>query len=161
MRYNQSMSISSVLFVCQANVCRSPLAAGLMRCLLRERGLQASWRVGSAGTWAREGREYDPLVVKILQQRGETIFGQARCINGKMMVEYKLVFVMERGQKEALRVEFPEHTHKVYLLSEMVGEICSIEDPSGGIWADYERTAKTIEMYLRNGWNAILEMSAG
>lgn len=150
-----------MLFVCQANVCRSPLAAGLMRSLLRERGLQANWRVGSAGTWAREGRDYDPLVVELLQQRGEKIFGQTSCIKASMMVEYCLVLVMERGQKEALRVEFPEHTDKVYLLSEMAGEFCSIEDPSGGVWADYERTAKTIEMYLRNGWNAILEMSAG
>jgi protein-tyrosine-phosphatase len=98
--------------------------------------------------------------VEILQRRGEKIFGRTSCINPQMMLEFNLVLVMERGQKEALRVEFPEHASKIYLLSEMVGDICSIEDPSGGGFKDYERTANEIEMYLRSGWNKILVMAS-
>ncbi len=154
------MSIS-VLFVCQANICRSPLAAGILRCLLRERGLEAqNWQVGSAGTWAREGMGYDPTVIEILRRRGGVVQGVARCINSGMVVKFNLILVMERGQKEALRFEFPQHGSKIYLLSEMAGLICSIQDPSGGLLEDYERTASEIEQYLNKGWKRMFDIAS-
>ena len=44
-----------VLFVCHANVCRSPLAHGVFVHRVAERGLQARFEVDSAGTWAADG----------------------------------------------------------------------------------------------------------
>ena len=39
----------SVCFVCLGNICRSPTAAGVMRHLVREAGLDSRIRVESAG----------------------------------------------------------------------------------------------------------------
>ncbi|WP_298830101.1 low molecular weight protein-tyrosine-phosphatase [uncultured Piscinibacter sp.] len=44
--------ISSVLFVCMGNICRSPTAEAVMRYKLREAGLHVAVRVDSAGTHA-------------------------------------------------------------------------------------------------------------
>ncbi|HEX5272049.1 MAG TPA: protein tyrosine phosphatase, partial [Gemmataceae bacterium] len=41
-----------ILFVCLGNICRSPTAEGVMRHLLRERGLEVEVEVESAGTGA-------------------------------------------------------------------------------------------------------------
>lgn len=54
---NQSFStstamITSVLFVCMGNICRSPTAEAVMRHKLREAGLHESVHVDSAGTHA-------------------------------------------------------------------------------------------------------------
>lgn len=43
----------SVLFVCTANMCRSPMAMVLFRRRLDQAGLASGWRVESAGAWAR------------------------------------------------------------------------------------------------------------
>ncbi len=40
----------SVLFVCLGNICRSPLAEGIFRHLVGERGLDDRYRIDSAGT---------------------------------------------------------------------------------------------------------------
>jgi protein-tyrosine phosphatase len=44
-----------VLFVCHANICRSPLAHALFVHRARTRGILDRFEVDSAGTWAAEG----------------------------------------------------------------------------------------------------------
>lgn len=44
-----------VLFVCHANMCRSPLAHGLFVHRARERGVLERFDIDSAGTWAADG----------------------------------------------------------------------------------------------------------
>ena len=43
---------TKILFVCLGNICRSPAADGIMRHIVRERGLGAEIAVDSAGTYA-------------------------------------------------------------------------------------------------------------
>jgi protein-tyrosine phosphatase len=59
-----------VLFVCHANMCRSPLAAGVFRHLVRERGVAERFDVDSAGTWAAEGIPPHPLSVEVARLHG-------------------------------------------------------------------------------------------
>jgi len=56
-----------VLFVCTANVCRSPLAAALMK--LRSAHANAPISIASAGSLA-EGVPSDPHVVSVLTEYG-------------------------------------------------------------------------------------------
>jgi protein-tyrosine-phosphatase len=46
----------SVLFICTANICRSPMAMGLLRAKVFALGEDADWRIESAGTWAEPGQ---------------------------------------------------------------------------------------------------------
>ncbi len=58
----------SVLLVCTANQCRSPLAEHLFRAELAVRDL--SWSVTSAGLQARPGQAMHPSAARILERRG-------------------------------------------------------------------------------------------
>ena len=61
------MKPTRVLFVCLGNICRSPLAEGAARKLVRERGLEDDFYFDSAATTAYHvGESYDPRVAAVL-----------------------------------------------------------------------------------------------
>ncbi len=45
-------TMKTILFVCTANICRSPMAAAIMRQRIAQMGLADQVRVISAGVWA-------------------------------------------------------------------------------------------------------------
>ena len=59
-----------VLFVCHANMCRSPLAEGVFAHLVAQRGLEGRFAIDSAGTWAADGVEPHPHSVQIAREHG-------------------------------------------------------------------------------------------
>lgn len=59
-----------VLFVCHANMCRSPLAAGVFLHLAAQRGVSDRFDVDSAGTWAADGVAPHPLSVAAARGHG-------------------------------------------------------------------------------------------
>lgn len=85
-----------VLFVCYANVCRSPLAEGLMRELAGRRGLADRLRIDSAGTSAMEGAPPHPLSCEIAEQHGFSLTGQSRQLIRDDLSRFDHVVVMDR-----------------------------------------------------------------
>jgi protein-tyrosine-phosphatase len=65
---------------------------------------------------------------------------------------------MERGQAEAIRVEFPQHAHKVHLLSQMIGRHYDIRDPYGAPLPEYGRCANEIERLIEEGYPRIMQL---
>jgi protein-tyrosine phosphatase len=59
-----------VLFVCHANMCRSPLAAGVFRHMIVTHGAGERFEIDSAGTWAAEGIPPHPLSVEAARRHG-------------------------------------------------------------------------------------------
>lgn len=86
-----------VLFVCTANICRSPLAEGLLRHRLRAMNLAGRVQVHSAGTRvAAHGSRPDPRVEQIAAQHGVTLAGiRARMLTPSMIHHSDYVLVME------------------------------------------------------------------
>jgi protein-tyrosine phosphatase len=68
-----------VLFVCHANMCRSPLAAGVFLHLAAQRGVSDRFDVDSAGTWAADGVPPHPRSVEVARRYGidATLLGRA------------------------------------------------------------------------------------
>ena len=64
--------MSTILFVCTGNLCRSPMAAGLLRKRLAEEGLDARHQVLSAGVWAVDGRPPSENAIAVMAERGST-----------------------------------------------------------------------------------------
>lgn len=150
--------MNAVLFVCTANICRSPMAAGLLKRLVA--GNQENWRIESAGVRAIDGSEAVWGTQAVLQARGIDIRDhRSRQITRVMLAEFPLVLVMEHGHKEGLRAAFPEFADRIFLLSEMIGKKKEIIDPMGGALVDYVETANEIEAILAAGMDTIVAYS--
>lgn len=148
----------SVLFVCTANINRSAMAEALFRKQIAEE--IRHWKVGSAGTWARNGHPAARHVHTVMAQRGADVSQhRSRAITREILSDYQLILVMEQGHKEALQIEFPEMRGRVHLLSEMSSFAMNVADPIGGHLAAFEATAGEIERYLQNGFARIRELA--
>ena len=156
--------MSSLLFVCTANICRSPLAEHIMKQILAEKeNLTAeseyTWRVESAGTWGVNGSDMAESVRQVLGEIGIKPGNHiARTVNAEILNDFGLILTMERGQKEAIKIEFPGSAEKVYMLSEMVGKRFDIRDPMGGTIDEFRKTAGIIKMVLDQGFDKISQL---
>ena len=56
--------MTSILVVCTGNICRSPIAEGMLRNAIAARFGEAAPDVSSAGTWGVEGAEATPDAVR-------------------------------------------------------------------------------------------------
>ena len=143
--------MNSVLFICSANICRSPMAMGLLRSMVEDSSDQ--WKIESAGVWDMGGQQVAANTQLILKERGIDLNDHtSRTVSGTMLSEFNLVLVMEDIHKEVLKLAFPEYTDRIYMLSEMVGEFYDIVDPIGGSLADFEETALEMERILTEGF---------
>ena len=146
--------MNSVLFICSANICRSPMAMGLLRSMVEDSSDQ--WKIESAGVWDMGGQQVAANTQLILKERGIDLNDHtSRNVSGTMLSEFNLVLVMEDIHKEVLKLAFPEYTDRIYMLSEMVGEFYDIVDPIGGSLADFEETALEMERILTEGFEKI------
>jgi protein-tyrosine phosphatase len=119
-----------VLFVCTANLYRSPLAAAFFRKILLEKA-DRSWIVDSAGTWAQVGLPPILEAVQLARKFGADIEKhRSKQLDEELLVRFDLILGMEMGHKEALQVEFPGLRGRIYSFSEAVDNRCyDIPDP--------------------------------
>ena len=152
--------MSLILFVCTGNLCRSPMATGFLRKRLAEEGLDAQYQVASAGVHAVEGRKASRHATIVMAQRWVDITDHvARSITTEDMVKADLILVMTQDHETILKQTWPQYAWKVRRLSEMAGKRQDIKDPYGGSIGQYESAADTIEGYINDGFERILELS--
>ena len=99
-----------VLFVCTANVCRSPLAEALLRHRLRGLGLQRRVAVASAGTRVGQpGRPPDPRLRRLALEAGFNLGRiRARQVTPAMLAESDHVLAMEPVHLQELAALCPD-----------------------------------------------------
>jgi protein-tyrosine-phosphatase len=118
------------------------------------------WRIGSAGTWAREGQPVLPEAQLIAQERGLDLHAhRSHCVTAEMLSSYRLILTMEEGHKEALQIEFAASAERIYMLSEMAGVRANVRDPLDGSLADYRQMAQEIDNWLRLGLERIKRLA--
>ncbi len=94
----------SVLFVCLGNICRSPLAEGVLAHQLNEAGLSDRVHVDSAGTGAwHVGQAPDTRSIAVAAQNGIELTGSARRVRLEDFFEFELVLAMDRGNLADLK----------------------------------------------------------
>lgn len=121
----------SVLMVCLGNICRSPMAEGVFKHLLREKGLDHRIRVDSAGTGSwHVGESPDIRSARTAARHGISLEGPARQVQPGDFREFDYIVAMDESNLENLE-QFRDGVRGeavVYLLREF--------DPQGGPGAE-------------------------
>lgn len=147
------MSIG-ILFVCTANLCRSPTAEGVFRSLVVRAGLADAFEIDSAGTGASHvGQPPTQLAIDVAAARGYDITGiRARQITGEDIRHFDHVLAMTRAHLVEMRWLAPRDlADKPRLLMSYAPPLgfLDIPDPYGGTEDDYVRTIGMIESATR------------
>jgi protein-tyrosine phosphatase len=96
-----------ILFVCTGNICRSPMAEGLLRHMLAVRSV--NWvRVRSAGTHAMDGRPAEPHAIAAARELGADISAhRARSLDRDLVEQADLILVMEQEHADLIARVLP------------------------------------------------------
>lgn len=95
--------------ICMGNICRSPMAEGVLRGKLEVAGLAGVVRVDSAGTHGgHRGSPPDPRAVTQARQRGWRLDGQrSRPVQDEDFARFDLLLAMDQDNLASLRERCP------------------------------------------------------
>lgn len=149
-----------ILFVCTGNLCRSPMAAAILRRRLAEDPERTQWRVDSAGLWAEDGLPASRFAVTAMAERGYDLSEhRSQSVTPDLVAQADLILGMTPSHVEALRLAFPRHARKVHLLAEMVGGSFGVEDPYGESLSVYQAVADELEALIEEGYPRIVALA--
>jgi protein-tyrosine phosphatase len=142
--------VRTVLFVCTANICRSPMALGVFTSIVQARGAASEFELDAAATHDYHvGKPPFPLAVQAAKIRGYDLTRLvSRRITGHDFDHYDHILAMDRGNIASLRTIAPTRTkHKIELLLEYGtkyhGE--DVPDPYRGEARDFDLALDMIE----------------
>lgn len=153
-------SLTRVLFVCHANLCRSPLAHGILQHYVDARGLAARFRIDSAGTWAAEGRPPHKSSVAVAAAHGISLaaVGTSRGMLPDDLERFDHILAMDRAvHADLLRLRrlsafgpIEGREAHIRLLRHIVhpdarGEQCDVPDPFRGETGGFEEVFAMLE----------------
>jgi glycine hydroxymethyltransferase len=136
-----------ILFVCTGNICRSPMAEGLFRALVEERG---DFAVASAGTSAGRGQTPSIEAVRVLRaEEGIDISRQrSQPVTEELVDQSDFIFTMTRDHRNLLELIFPASEGKVHVLREFESGPLDVPDPIGQGREVYARCKDAIKRAL-------------
>ncbi len=141
----------SVLMVCTANICRSPMAEALLRLHAERAGLRRRLQVHSAGTQVKRGggERPDARAVKAAASLGADASRiRSRALRSQDFERHDYIVAMDAGHREHLEQACPvEFVPKLHLLLDFAPETGLIEvpDPYFGNYAGFERVLGLVD----------------
>ena len=149
-----------ILFVCLGNICRSPLAEGILQAKINANKLD--WQVDSAGTSGMHAGELpDVRSIEIAKARGIDIMNQrSRQFKKSDFFEFDFVYVMDKLNLKNVRLlaDTEEQRMKVDMIMEMVnpGALKDVPDPywdDDGFAGVYDMLDEACEIIIQKHLN--------
>lgn len=139
-----------ILLVCMGNICRSPMAHGMVRHRLRELRWQERVTVDSAGTHGyHAGSAPDERAQAATARRGIDISDlRARAVAAEDFTRFDLILAMDEDNLASLReAAAVEHRQKIHLFMEYAAGDAgrSVPDPYYGGPIGFERVLDMVE----------------
>ena len=130
------MKPTAILFVCMGNICRSPLAQGILAQIVEKQQIAHRIVIDSAGTDAwHVGNAPDPRSVAIAKRHGIDITGQkARQVEPSDFEKFDLILAMDEDNLARLSTICPvQYAQKLHLFSDYAtGDRSNVPDPYYG-----------------------------
>lgn len=139
-----------VLFVCRANICRSPMAEAMLNALAQDAGIEL--RAESAGVAALKGEAMDPSARAVLEEIG--IFAgdhHARQVTPALVADVDLVLTMSGRQRAELLRSYgasPDVVHTLPAYANGTPGRDGVVDPHGQSMQTYRVTSREILGYV-------------
>ena len=139
--------MKTILFICTGNICRSPMAEGIFRHVMKGR---RDIQVMSAGIGAMEGQAPSPYAVQAVKELGIDISKQrSRQLTAELVQEADYIFGMTHSHVDTVLLLYPYAAEKTFLLREFDDTLDifekDISDPIGGSYEVYRNTRDQIE----------------
>ncbi|HEY9250738.1 MAG TPA: low molecular weight protein arginine phosphatase [Rariglobus sp.] len=132
----------TIVTVCTANICRSPMAEALLRHALKAQPEPLrSWNIVSAGVAARPGDRVSENSVTALKKVGLDIKAHtSRPLTRQLLDEAVAVLCMTESHRAMIQLTFDPVPRHVYLFREFMPRSADKEigDPYGGPLSEYE-----------------------
>ncbi|SFQ36767.1 low molecular weight protein-tyrosine-phosphatase [Variovorax sp. 770b2] len=144
--------MKTVLTVCIGNICRSPMAEGLLAAGLPH------LRVVSAGTGALVGKPADATAQALMRARGIDISGHvAQQVSQMLCRQADLILVMDLAQRRYLESTYPFVRGKVFRIADTMAE--DVPDPYRQGDAAFERALALIDAGARTWIDRVLKIT--
>jgi protein-tyrosine phosphatase len=143
-----------IMFVCSGNVCRSPMAQGILKKLLEGEGVLDKVDVISSGTLKLVEAPANIHTLEVASEHGVDLDEHlSQHVNAVLMREANIVIALAQNHIKYLRAKFPNLGKKVVLLKQWNNSralsLPSIPDPIGLGRAKFESVYVEIEHELK------------
>ena len=139
-----------VLCVCLGNICRSPIAEGILRRQAVECGLELEIDSAGTGDW-HVGDHPDPRAIRAGEACGCQMTMVARQVRSSDFEEFDWILAMDHSNLQNL-YRWPESKpEKVHLIRsfDLSASSTEVPDPYYGTYADFEEVVDMLESACR------------
>ncbi len=157
-RLNQTYTMKKikVLFVCLGNICRSPMAEGIFKALIKSKDIENYFEVDSAGTSGiHAGSLPDERMILTAKKHGVNLDTKAREIKSSDFEEFDYVLSMDKSNRlflDKLLMQVENPRGELYMMRNF-DDLESCEDVEDPYYGNKDGFDATYQILLESNTN--------